>query len=118
MLFESKYDESYPAKLIELSKKGASIAIICAEFDICEKTFYNWLEAHPEFAEAHDRGTILSEAWHEKRLLDTDLDTTSDARRIFYMKNRFRAKYGEQQEKQASQTVIETLLGLLSDKDK
>lgn len=116
--YEPKYTPEDAEKLPELFAQGLTIAQTCAELKISRQTYYAWQEQYPEFKAAADYGQTLSEAFHEKRLLDTKLDTASDPRRIFYMKNSFRESYGEQQQKEGSKSLVECLLNLVDVKSK
>lgn len=60
-----KYDKDYhPAKYLELAKLGKTKIQCCAEFDICEDTFYAWAKTHDEFSESIKRGRVHVEAWY------------------------------------------------------
>jgi len=60
------YRPEFCEKLVELMKQGAAIEELCLEFDVCEKTLYNWFNAHPDFLQAKKRGVAFSKAWWMK----------------------------------------------------
>ena len=60
----SIYDKNaHPLQLIELFEKGKGACDFCAVNNISKPTFYNWLEAHPEFNEAYLIAQQKGEAW-------------------------------------------------------
>ena len=63
----TKYNPERCSKLIELMKQGYSIEEVCLEFDICCQTHYNWLQNHPEYVEAVEKGEKYALAWHLKQ---------------------------------------------------
>jgi hypothetical protein len=119
---ESKYTPDLDDKIVDMFRDGSSITKVAAvKLGVHRDTYYHWKGIYPSFKKAAEHGEQLAEAFHEDRLSHGstgDIEKFNVTAQIFTMKNRFRATYGEQQEKAASQTVIETLLGLLSDKDK
>lgn len=73
----TKYAEDYPEKLLEMMEKGYLDCQIYAAFDVSKDTFYEWLKAHPEFKEAHQRGLPKCEAmWATK--MQTMIDDRED----------------------------------------
>lgn len=58
-----KYKETYPQLLIDLFKEGYDVASFCAEANITKKTFYVWLQTHPEFADAYEIALPKAEAY-------------------------------------------------------
>ena len=60
------YRESYCDDLIKQAKKGESVVQFCASKLIARKTFYVWIHAHPEFAEAEAVAQDLREAFWER----------------------------------------------------
>jgi len=86
----TKYKPEYKDKLLELMKEGASIYELCLEFEVCEKTIYNWFEEYPEFLQSKKKGLAYSRGWWEKQgrinLKDKDFNYTGW---YMNMKNRF-----------------------------
>lgn len=72
----TKYNPSFCDDLIDMAAKGYSALGFCGAIGICEKTFYNWLEAHPEFAEAHEIAQAARVYGAETKLLNA-ADTVS-----------------------------------------
>lgn len=46
------YDPSYCKVVIELGRKGKSIASVCAKLMVPRTVLFKWAQAHPEFDEA------------------------------------------------------------------
>ena len=62
-----KYDEGYHTPLLlKMLSKGESRAMYCAEAKIAVRTFYDWLDMHPEFSDAYEVGTQMSQAYWER----------------------------------------------------
>ena len=59
----AKYRDNYPAKLIEHMRDGNPFASFGAEVGCSKQTLYNWMAAHPEFAEAREIGRSLALKW-------------------------------------------------------
>jgi len=63
----TKYDATaHTPLLLKMLSQGNSRAMFCAEVKIAVKTFYNWLEMHPEFSDAYEVGTQMSQAYWER----------------------------------------------------
>lgn len=96
----SLYRPEYASKLIEHMRGGDSFDTFAAIVEVSRTTLYNWTDLHPEFAEAKDRGEVLSEKWwwdQGKRYLVTDKDTRFNvAVWIFTMKCRFGHRDGSE----------------------
>ena len=83
------YRKEYCETIIDLMKKGASIAEVCLELDVSKDAFYKWKKRHPEFDDAVKRGVALSQGWWEKQGrvgLDGSINSTMW---FMNMKNRF-----------------------------
>lgn len=66
--YNLKYDkDKHPDSLIKIFANGDSWAKFCAENSIGEKTFYNWLDRYPEFADAYAVARMKALAWWEDR---------------------------------------------------
>jgi transposase-like protein len=62
----TKYRPEMLDRIIELSKTGATIAMICADLDIVVQTYHNWKEKYPEFLEASKKGDTYRRAWWDR----------------------------------------------------
>jgi len=60
---DTDYKDSYPQELIDIMSKGAKGAPVFAHFGISRKTFYNWLNKHPAFNDAYEKGWEAAEKW-------------------------------------------------------
>ncbi len=84
------YKPEYCEKVIELLKEGASIEEIGLELNCGYKTVYEWMERHPDFAQAIKTGRDYSKGWWYKQgriaLREKEFSPT-----LWYMnmKNRF-----------------------------
>lgn len=69
--FEShgyKYKDHYPELLIQTMREGDSYVAFCAEVGIGKTTFFEWLNAYPEFDAAYERAIALAQVWWEKKM--------------------------------------------------
>lgn len=86
----TKYKAEHCEQVIDHFREGWSIAEICLELDICEKTFLNWVNTKDEFLQAKKKGVFFSEGWWmkqgRKNLENKEFNST-----LWYMnmKNRF-----------------------------
>ena len=53
---KKKYDESFPAKALELAEKGLTDKEISKQLGIATSTFYEYKKEHSEFSDALKRG--------------------------------------------------------------
>ena len=61
------YDPKYCEELIAHMKEGFSLEAFAGRIGVCEKTLYNWRDAHEEFLQAIKRGQPASRfAWEKK----------------------------------------------------
>lgn len=61
-----KYNKnSTPELLVKTLSEGNSNAAFCAVANIGQRTFYKWVNKHPEFAEAYDIGKMKQQKRHE-----------------------------------------------------
>jgi hypothetical protein len=98
---ESKYKPEYCQVAIDILAGGESIAAVCAELNITRKTYHNWKDAHPEFAEAVEIGLQKSQRdWERlgREGVSGDIKNFAGSPWIFTMKNRFRADYAAEDE--------------------
>jgi hypothetical protein len=112
---ESKYKEEYCKTATKILAGGESLAGVCAELDICRATLYNWRDAHPEFANALNRGLQKAQREWEKlgrNGISGEIDKFSPSPWIFTMKNRFRDDYKDDKSegKDTANAFVEKLL--------
>jgi len=58
---QSKYKSEYPELLIKTFEGMGDICHFCVKVKIGRATFYEWLKAHPEFAEAYSKCQEIQE---------------------------------------------------------
>ena len=87
----AKYKKEFVDKLPSLMANGESVAEVCGVLNITRETFYQWVKNKPDFAEAYQRGRLLSEAWWQKlgRAGALGQKPVNPTIWIFNMKNRF-----------------------------
>ena len=61
----SKYNKSFCDTLIEKMSEGRSVPYFCAEINIGENTFKEWLDKHSEFAAAYKLGKVKCQRYYE-----------------------------------------------------
>lgn len=61
-----KYNESFPAKLVDHMKKGLSVDSFASLVGVSRETIYQWLKIFPEFKEAKELGEAHSLLFWEK----------------------------------------------------
>jgi len=86
----TNYRPEYCEMVIPLLKEGMSIEEIGLELDVGYTTIYEWMDRHPEFAQAIKRGREFSKAWW-LRNGRTQLENDKFSSTLWYMnmKNRF-----------------------------
>lgn len=117
----TKYDDHMPERVVEIFSdallQGPCIAQVAVKLGISRTCYYEWKEAHPEFRMAAEMGETIAEAYWSMvnaQLATGKIENANVTALIFLLKNRFRASYGEQQQKSVSQSVVESVLGLLN----
>ena len=64
--FVTLYRPEYCDLAIEAGKAGKSLVWVAAQIGVTKVTIYNWIEAHPEFAEAMALRTVYAQAkWED-----------------------------------------------------
>lgn len=61
-----KWADGVAKDLPEMFKNGESHAEVCATLRISKNSFYKACDISPDFKEAYEMGTLLSEAWWQK----------------------------------------------------
>ena len=56
-------DEIHPDIALRVFSTGLDIPSVCAEMGVSKKTYHEWYNIYPVFAEACDRGKALGEHW-------------------------------------------------------
>lgn len=57
------YKETHPELLISIFKDKGDIADFCCKLMITRTTFYEWIDVHPEFAEAYKVAKEFTNQW-------------------------------------------------------
>lgn len=95
----SKYKPEFCETVIELGKKGKSLAQMAAHFDVARSTIDQWAEDHPQFSEALTRAKTHCQAWWENTGQEgLFLDKFNAPVWKKSMEARFRDDYTERQE--------------------
>lgn len=93
----TKYKKEFCQQVIDLGKKGTTIAQTAMKLDVCRDTVHEWSTAHPEFSDALKKAYDFRMAWFEKELIagmwGGKLFNTGPA--VFLMKNMFRKDYSD-----------------------
>lgn len=72
----AKYHPKLCDTLIDMAANGYSPLGFCGSQCISEKTYYNWLSAHPEFYEAHKIAKAIRVYFAETKLLESETSFT------------------------------------------
>ncbi len=67
------YMDVYPELILELSSAGALNCDLYVSLDICKETFFQWVNAYPEFEDAYRRARARSEAYWARQLKEMTL---------------------------------------------
>ena len=79
-------------QVLDCMASGMARKAVAKELDISYQTFLNYIDQHPEFAEAVEEGDNLAEVHWQNEFEHGALGKNKDvnpAMMIFYMKNRF-----------------------------
>ena len=57
------YKDSYPILLTSIFEKEGGVCDFCVKVKIGRSTFYEWLHAYPEFAQAYEAAQEIQEQW-------------------------------------------------------
>ncbi len=83
------YRDTYCDEVIDFLKDGYSLAAFAGKTGVSCKTLYNWIDKHPDFAEAVKLAQARSALWWEKRMLEFAQTGQGNATAvIFGLKNR------------------------------
>jgi transposase-like protein len=95
----TKYKPEFCEQVIELGKKGKSLAQMAAHFDVARSTIDQWAEDQPDFSEALTRAKAHCQAWWENVGQEAMfMDKFQSAVWTKSMQARFRDDYTERQE--------------------
>jgi hypothetical protein len=105
----SDYDPKHCETVIELGKRGKSLAQMASHFDAARSTIDEWASKHPEFSEALTRAKAHAQAWWEDAGQDgLKADKFNAQVWTKSMQARFRDDYTERQQiEQTGKTTIE-----------
>lgn len=110
----TNYTPDICEKVIPLLKQGMSIAELGLELEVGYTTIYEWMDKHPEFAQAIKHGREYSQGHWEREgriaLRDKEFNST-----LWYMnmKNRFGWKDKQETEHGASESLMQKLIDKL-----
>lgn len=75
-LYASKYDDSYPQLVIDMFKRGETIAMFCSKINVCKRTVDRWLKPDEEnklfkgeFYAAYHIALAHQEAFYDKVMI-------------------------------------------------
>jgi hypothetical protein len=114
----NKYNEGMCATALKVLADGESKVAVAAELDISRTTLYEWMDTHPEFKDAIERGLTKSQRLLEKHGRDGmlgELEKFNASSWIFMMKNRFRDDYGDVKEDKSSESFVEKFFSKLAE---
>ena len=95
----TKYNPIYCEYIIDWGKKGKTLAYMCSEMYICQRTFYYWLEDYDEFKRAYGISRACTQQYWEN-LAAGYMVETKDGPKLntglyrFMMSGHFRETYG------------------------
>ena len=92
----SDYREEYCKLVIELGKKGHTVAMMALDIGTAKQTLYTWMKAHPKFMDAMKEAISNAQAYLEQIGLDELVDGKLNT--VLYnkiMSCRFREDYTE-----------------------
>jgi hypothetical protein len=105
----STYRPDYhPDKAHKLALLGLNNEEIAAALDLNQDTLYDWRHKFPEFSEALNRGGVHADGEVASRLYNRTATETTAC--IFWLKNRQRGKWRDQQEHKHEGTISHELL--------
>ncbi len=62
--------EVHPKDLVKRMSKGQLNVQVFKVWGISKKTFYKWIQEHPDLAEAYDQGETACEAWWLEQMVE------------------------------------------------
>ena len=89
----TKYHSGLPIELIRLMSQGYTNTWVCAQWDISEQTFYNWIKEYDDFRSAYEIGLPKCKVWWEtvgKEMMDGTKDVNGFKPWIAFMNAKFR----------------------------
>ena len=98
----SSYHDKMPELLLASMRAGKSVVKFCSEQDISKSMFYRYVEAHPEFRDAFERGDMHCEAHWEDWLKDNLKNKECNA---ILIKMFFTNRFGWSDKKEVQQSV-------------
>ena len=83
------YQAAYCDAVVEFLKDGYSLAAFGGKIGVTHRAIYDWIDKHPDFAEAVKRGQAQSALWWERRILEFAKTGQGNASAIIFgLKNR------------------------------
>ncbi|MGE4043337.1 MAG: helix-turn-helix domain-containing protein [Acetobacteraceae bacterium] len=79
----TKYRDEYVEQAFKLCLLGATDKEMAAFFSVCEATFHNWKNEHPEFLESITQGKLRADAEVAEKLYHRALGYTHPEEKIF-----------------------------------
>lgn len=101
---DSLYKKEYCELLVKHMSQGYSFGSFGANVNCGRRTLLNWVEEHPDFADAKQKGHEAAKKFFEKLALkkmkgkpieDFDPKRSDTALIIFFLKTRFKEEYSE-----------------------
>lgn len=94
-----RYQEHHHCKeVVELGKQGKTFVQIASSFGISKRSFYNWINLHPEFAEATELSRTHAQShWEEvsRKGAEGENERINSNLTMFRMRNQFKEDYTE-----------------------
>ena len=107
------YKPEYCKKVLELGKKGRSVAQMCAHFDVSRQTIDNWAATNPQFLEAYTRAKVHAQAyWEDKGEGGLESRDFNAAVWKVTMQARFRDDYTETKKIEGTFTMLKDVDGV------
>lgn len=114
---------AYQPEFADVAKRvlssGKSKSAVCAELGVGRTAFYEWVKNYPEFSLAVEQGAEAAQAvWEDigQDGITGKLEKFSGTPWMFVMKTRFKEDWGQDAQAGDSQSLVEAMIALASQK--